>query len=178
VNILLAGIHGVGKTYLAERLPTGGSLLHTSASRLIKDERALPGWGGDKLVAEVDENQVALAKAVRRYNAAGIALLLDGHFVLLDKDGHFVLLGVEVFETLNLSAVVLVEAQPEVVASRIRHRDGLDRSSEWLAEFAAKERAQAELVSDRLHLPLRILASPNEVDFSAALDALMPTRGA
>ena len=66
-------------------------------------------------------------------------MLLDGHFVLLDKEGLFVLLDVEVFETLNLSAVVLIEAQPELVASRVRHRDGLDRSPEWLAEFNVGE---------------------------------------
>lgn len=169
MNIFLAGIHGVGKTYLAERLPTGGGLLHTSASRLIKEERSLPGWGADKHVSDVDENQIALAKAVRRHNVSGTALLLDGHFVLLDKEGLFVLLGVEVFETLNLSAVVLVEAQTEVVASRVRQRDGLDRSPEWLAEFMAKERTQAELICGRLHLPLRILTSPSEGDFAAAI---------
>lgn len=178
MNIFLAGVHGVGKTYLAERLPTGGGLLHTSASRLIKEERALPGWSIDKLVSDVDENQIALANSVRRHNASGTALLLDGHFVLLDKEGLFVLLGVEVFETLNLSAVVLVEAQTEVVASRVRHRDDLDWSPEWLAEFAAKERAQAELVCDRLHLPLRILASPSEGDFAAAVAASTRDRSA
>ena len=178
MNIFLAGIHGVGKTYLAERLPTGSGLLHTSASGLIKEERALPGWGADKHVSDVDENQIALAKAVRRYNASGTALLLDGHFVLLDKEGLFVLLGVEVFETLNLSAVVLIEAQPEVVASRVCQRDGLDRSPKWLAEFAAKERAQAEFVCGRLLLPMRILTSPKEGDFAAAVSASMPNRGA
>ncbi|MEP7297604.1 MAG: ATP-binding protein [Burkholderiales bacterium] len=178
MNIFLAGIHGVGKTYLAERLPTGGGLLHTSASKLIKEERALPGWSADKHVSDVDENQVALAKAVRRNNASGAALLLDGHFVLLDKEGLFVLLGVEVFETLNLRAVVLVEAQPEVVASRVRHRDGLDRLPEWLAEFTAKERAQAELVCGQLQLPLRVLASPSESDFAAAVAASMRDRSA
>lgn len=178
MNIFLAGIHGVGKTYLAERLPTRSGLLHTSASRLIKEERALPGWDADKHVSDVDENQIALAKAVRRYNESGKALLLDGHFVLLDKEGLFVLLGVEVFETLNLSAVVLVETPTEVAASRVRHRDGLDRSPEWLAEFTAKERAQAELVCGRLHLPLRILSSPSEGDFAAAVAASTRDRGA
>lgn len=169
MNIFLAGIHGVGKTYLAERLPTASGLLHASASKLIKEERLLPGWGVDKHVSDVDENQITLAKAVRRYNASGTALLLDGHFVLLDKEGLFVPLGVDVFETLNLSAVVLVEDQPEVVANRVRHRDGLDRSPEWLGKFTAEERAQAELVCDRLGLPLRILTSPSEDDFAAAV---------
>ena len=94
------------------------------------------------------------------------------------RRGTSSLLGVEVFETLNLSAVVLVEAQPAVVASRVRHRDGLDRSPEWLAEFTAKERAQAELVCGRLHLSLRILASPSEGDFAAAVAASMRNREA
>lgn len=167
MNIFVAGIHGVGKTYLASRLPVGSALLHTSASKLIKEELALPDWNADKLVTDIDKNQVALAKAVARYNANGIALLLDGHFVLLDQAGEFVLLGVEVFQTLNLSAVILIEADPTVVESRVRDRDALRRDIDWISAFMRKERLQAEAVCNSLGVPLRVLNSPNDTEFSA-----------
>lgn len=169
MNIFVAGIHGVGKTYLAKRLPSDSGLMHTSASTLIKEELALPEWTPDKRVADVDENQVALAKAVARHNAGGTALLLDGHFVLLGRDGQFVPLGVDVFKALNLSAIVLIEALPDVVAGRVTLRDELHRDPVWLTDFMAQERTQAELVCADLKLPLTVLESPNDADFASAV---------
>jgi len=169
MNIFVAGIHGVGKTYLAQRLPAQSGLLHTSASALIKDERALPDWNADKRVADVNANQVALAQAVTRHNAAGTALLLDGHFVLLGQDGQFILLGADVFKALNLSAVVQIEVPPDVVAGRVAQRDELYRDPAWLADFLARERAQAELVCAELNLPLTVLHSPSDTEFANAV---------
>lgn len=172
MNIFVAGVHGVGKTYLAKRLPSEAALMHTSASTLIKEERALPEWSADKRVADVDENQVALAKAVARHNAGGTALLLDGHFVLLGPGGQFIPLGVEVFKALNLSSIVLIEAPPDVVMERVSQRDELHRDPAWLADFMAKERAQAELVSAELNLPLTVLDSPSDGDFAHAVGVM------
>lgn len=170
MNIFVAGIHGVGKTYLAKRLPAGSGLMHTSASTLIKEERALPDWNADKRVADVDANQVALAQAVARHNAGGTALLLDGHFVLLGQEGQFIPLGVEVFRALNLRAVVLIETPPDVVAARrVTQRDELYRDSTWLTDFMNRERAQAELVCTELNLPLTVLSSPSDVEFASAV---------
>ena len=172
MNIFIAGIHGVGKTYLASRLPAGTGLLHTSASKLIKEELALPDWNPDKRVSDVNKNQVALAKAVARHNSKGAALLLDGHFVLLDTVGDFVLLGADVFKTLNLRGVVLIEADPKVVEVRVQNRDGLGRNSEWLKAFMQEERAQAEAVCSELGIPLLILLSPSDAEFATSLDSL------
>ncbi|WP_161974444.1 ATP-binding protein [Piscinibacter terrae] len=177
MNIFVAGIHGVGKTYLAKRLPPASGLMHKSASVLIKEERALPEWNTDKRVADVDGNQVALAKAVARYNAEGTALLLDGHFVLVGQNGLFVPLGADVFKALNLSAIVLIEAPPDVVAGRVTQRDELHRDSAWLTDFMAKERTQAELVCAELNLPLTVLNSPSDADFAFAIASLARDRG-
>lgn len=171
MNIFVAGIHGVGKTYLSERLPPAMGLVHTSASKLIQEERALPDWCADKRVSDVDENQVALAKAVARHNAAETALLLDGHFVLLGKNGEFIKLEAGVFKALNLSAVVLIEVQPNVVADRVANRDGFRRDPAWLSEFMAKERAQAGVVCGELSIPLTVLCSPSDEDFATAVAA-------
>ncbi|KRB95791.1 hypothetical protein ASE11_18515 [Hydrogenophaga sp. Root209] len=169
MNIFVAGIHGVGKTYLANRLPAGIGLIHTSASKLIREERALHDWNIDKRVSDVDENQVALAAAVARHNANKTALLLDGHFVLLSQSDEFLPLGLNVFKSLNLSAVVLLEADPQEIANRVSSRDSLQREGGWLETFLAKERTHAELVCRELHLPLRILVSPNDEEFSSAV---------
>jgi len=172
MNIFIAGIHGVGKTYLANRLPAGSGLLHTSASTLIKEQLALSEWNVDKRVIDVDANQIALAQAVARHNANNTALLLDGHFVLLGQDGQYIPLGIEVFRTLNLLAVVLIEASPDVVAARIIQRDEIYRDPRWLADFMRRERAQADLVCTELKLPLSVLSSPSDVEFASKLNDL------
>lgn len=173
MNIFVAGIHGVGKTYLASRLPAGSGLIHTSASKLIREERALPDWNANKRVSDVDENQVALAAAVARHNANEAALLLDGHFVLLSYSGEFLPLESSVFKSLNLSAVILIEDDTRAIARRVSNRDGLKREQDWLELFLSKERAQAELVCRELELPLFILVSPSEQEFSNAVRSLL-----
>jgi adenylate kinase len=129
----------------------------------------MPNWGADKHVSDVDANQVALAVAVRRHNDAGIALLLDGHFVLLDAQGGFVRLESGVFKALNLRAVLLVEAEPIVVASRLRSRDGQERSAAWIEAFLEEEHTQAQSVCGALRIPLHVLASPDDAVFSSAV---------
>ncbi len=168
MNVFVAGIHGVGKTYLASRIPATCGLMHTSASKLIKEELSLPEWESGKLVADVDGNQLALAKAVARHNASGIALLLDGHFVLLGKISEFISLGADVFRTLNLSKVLLIEAEPGHVAQRVKDRDGLGRDLNWLAAFMRQEREQAQAICKELNIPLRILKSPKVDEFVGA----------
>lgn len=169
MNVFVAGIHGVGKTYVAGRLPPNYGLLHISASKLIREERALPEWNADKRVADVDENQLALASAVGRYNGQGVRLLLDGHFVLIDDQAQFIALAADVFRSLNLSSVVLIEAPAAIVAERLKTRDGCDRDLRWLIDFMQKEREIATATCQELRLPLRIVVSPNAAEFEQAI---------
>jgi adenylate kinase len=157
VNIFVAGIHGVGKTYLASKLPPTLGLIHTSAGKLISEERQSSNWDGDKRVSDVDANQLALIAAVKRYNSAGQRLLLDGHFVVLNSSGAFVRLGSEVFMALNLDGVVLLETDPHTIATRIRKRDSREVNVGHLVEFIDAERTQAQAVCDHLGISLLIL---------------------
>lgn len=171
MNIFVAGIHGVGKTYVAGRLPPRYGLVHTSASKLIREERALPAWNVDKRVAEIDTNQIALAAAVARHNREGTRLLLDGHFVLLDGESKFVVLGTDVFRSLNLSFVIVVEASASVIAERLKARDGIDRDLQWLDAFLGTEREVARAVCAELQIPLHTVMSPTDAEFEAAVAA-------
>jgi adenylate kinase len=163
LNIFLAGIHGVGKTFLAAQLPRELGITHTSASKLIREELARPNWGTDKRVGDVDSNQIALVQAVRRHNENGARLLLDGHFVLLDSVGNYVYLEVGVFRSLNLQAAVLLEAPPDIIAERIHLRDGREVAIADIERFAEAERIHAKDVCDCLGIDLVVLdvASPD-----------------
>jgi adenylate kinase len=175
MNVFVAGIHGVGKTYLASRVAPRVSRIHTSASKLIKEERALATWTDDKRVTDVDANQQALAAAVRRHNEAGTRLLLDGHFVLLNAAGEMIMLQVDVFAALNLDGIILVEADPQSVAERIEARDRRKVSLVELRAFSDAERDQAKIVCKELEIPLHVLVSPSAEEFAAAIvDCQLP----
>ena len=175
MNIFVAGVHGVGKSYLASQAPSTLALMHTSASKLINEERKMSTWNVDKRVDDVDANQIALASAVTRYNSAGKRLLLDGHFVLLNGQGEFVRLGSNVFRPLNLDGVVLVEATPDTIAARIRGRDGRAVDVEHITKFMAAERSQAQTVCNELGVSLSILNAPS-LDIFVGVLAGMPAK--
>lgn len=170
MNIFVAGIHGVGKTFLASRAAPNAGLLHTSASKLIREERTSPTWGSDKRVTDVDANQIALATAIKRHNEVGTRLLLDGHFVLLDGEGEMIHLGADVFSSLSLSRVLLIEADVNTVAQRIEGRDQRQVSIDHLQAFMEAERNQAQKVCAEIHIPLAILLAPSVEEFLASIN--------
>lgn len=176
MNIFVGGVHGVGKTYLAGQLPAEMGFVHTSASKLIKEERSMATWGVDKRVSDVDGNQLALAAAVLRHNQGGVRLLLDGHFVLRDAHGELLYLGPEVFKALSLDAVILLEADAGIIADRIRSRDGRDESIEELQSFLHAERKQAQLVCEVLGIGLTIADSPTHVQFAEMVSVARGSR--
>lgn len=169
MNVFIAGIHGVGKSYLASCAALKISMVHTSASKLIKQERTLVTWNDDKRVSDVDANQCALVAAVRRHNEGGVRLLLDGHFVLLNDSGEMIRLNEDVFAELNLKRVILIEAEPKIVAQRIVLRDQRQVTLDHLKSFLLAEREQAESVCEKLDIPLAILSSPSEEEFMTAV---------
>ncbi len=173
MNIFIAGVHGVGKTFLATQIPSDLGLCHMSASTLIREELAMPNWGADKRVSDINRNQIALASAVKRYNDTGTNLLLDGHFVLLDRKGELSHLSVAVFEPLRLRAVILLETQPDIVAQRLYERDGHEHDVIKLAEFITAERLQAQLICKELELELHILMAPTSKIFVEAVSNIM-----
>lgn len=172
MNLFVAGIHGVGKTFLASKLSADVGFLHTSASKLIKEELSLPEWGTEKRVSDVDRNQIALAAAVKRHNDSGTRLLLDGHFVLLDSEGKFVRLGAAVFHALNLDGVILLEADVPTIIDRVRRRDGKELDAAFIFDFLRAEREQAELICKELRITLHTLHSANPDGFVDAIKDL------
>ncbi|WP_419793870.1 ATP-binding protein [Pseudomonas palleroniana] len=167
--VFVAGVHGVGKTYLCERFATHSGIRHSSASALIKEERKSANWESNKLVSDIDSNQFALTAAVKRVTADSKKLLLDGHFVLKKSDGSLAAVHEDTFKELNLSAVLLIEVDPETVRQRLLSRDS-NASAGDVADFLLAERERAVCVSEQLRLPLTILHKPSQQEFDNHLN--------
>lgn len=169
MTLLVAGVHGVGKSYLCTQYAELYKARHESASSLIRQERRNPLSKTDKKVADIEANQLALAAAVLRILDGGQQLVLDGHFVLIDQRSGLVPLDDTIFAPLRLIGVVLIEAEHEIIANRLMERDG-SKSVVDIEKFVAAERAQAVAVTEKLGIPLNILDMPSFDEFAAVVN--------
>jgi len=164
MTVFVAGVHGVGKTYLCKQYEGSFNAIHESASELIRKERVLADWSIDKKVRDIDVNQIALTRAVKRLFSNGQSLLLDGHFVLIGELGELVPISASTFEGLFISSVVLIEAATSVISSRLSARDF--KSAVDIGDFVQAERAHARAVCEHLGVSLHVLYEPDFEEFS------------
>jgi adenylate kinase len=140
--VFVAGVHGVGKTFLCERFAAETGIMHSSASSLIKGELKSANWESNKLVSDIEPNQIALTKAVNRLTKNNSKLLLDGHFVLKDSSGTLVDVTEDTFKDLSLSAIVLIEAPSKTVNARLLSRDKKTSTGDTSAFLKAEKKEQ------------------------------------
>jgi len=105
--IFLAGVHGVGKGFLGTPVANSMGITHLTASQLIREEKGQATWGNDKKTSDLDDNQLALIRAVAHRRLTHPGILLDGHFVLRNAQGVLTPLATTVFKELHLTGVIL-----------------------------------------------------------------------
>lgn len=168
--IFLAGVHGVGKGYLGTPVAKALGVSHFTASQLIREEKGQATWGTDKKVADLNNNQSALIRAVAQKRITNRDILLDGHFVLRNSAGTLTPLEQSVFAQLKLSGVILLIEDTNIVVDRLALRDGITPNLEEISELADAESEHAHVVCQELGLPLLVLYAPTE---NTVLDAVM-----
>lgn len=175
--IFLGGIHGVGKSFLGSDAAKRNGLLHKSASQLIRAERGNQSWNEKKHTDEIEANQKALISALNKLKQNHESLLLDGHFCLKGSDGVIETIEIDVFERLNLDALLLLEADIHTLKERLKIRDATSYTDSFLKEFLMKERQQAIFVSEKLNIPLKIMRNPTKDQFNATIQSILITEG-
>ena len=160
--IFLAGVHGVGKGFIGAPVAQALGFSHFTASQLIREEKGQATWGSDKKTSDLDENQIALIRALSQRRLTHSCILLDGHFVLRNAQGILTPLATEVFKELRLTGVILLTDESNVVAKRLALRDKSETSIEFISELAEAESAHALTVCRELRLPLAVVHQPNE----------------
>jgi adenylate kinase len=145
--IFLAGVHGVGKGFLGAPVARSMGIAHLTASQLIREEKVHATWGLDKKTSDLDDNQLALIRAVSQRRLSNPNILLDGHFVLRDAQGVLTPLATSVFKELHLSGVILLTEAERVIASRLALRDKGTPDVQEISELAEAELAHAQAIS-------------------------------
>jgi len=161
LTIFVAGVHGAGKTFATKPACQKLGLVHATASQLIRQERGLASWDASKMVSDVDQNQLALVSAARRIREEGATLVLDGHLVLRRATGEHERLSVDVFRSLDCSAILLIRSPVAVLQERLRARQDTSWSDEELTAFSKAEDEHGQDVAKALGIPLTILDAPS-----------------
>lgn len=161
--IFISGVHGVGKSYFCRLLKDRLGVVAYSASTLIASKKKT-GFTPDKLVTDIDENQLYLLEAIKDLRSAGDEFLLDGHFCLLNQDGVITRIPVETYTLLAPDAIILLTEDPEVIAKRRHERDGGEHSAKDIKAFQEAETEYAKEVAELLDVPLRISAGSSDVE--------------
>ena len=126
-TILLAGIYGVGKSTLAEKLTNQTGIPNYSAGDLISSRNG-EKYGANKLVADKDKNQDILAEVVSSLLQKHDRILLAGHFCIVNKQGRVDILPESVYNALDIERIILLEAPRDVILSHLAGRDGKEYS--------------------------------------------------
>ena len=167
--IFLAGGHGVGKGFLGTPVAKAVGVRHFTASQLIREEKELATWGTDKKTSDLDDNQLALIRAVSQKRLVHPSILLDGHFVLRNAQGILTPLEAMVFRELRLTGVVLLTEESNIIANRLAMRDKGEVDVYAISELAEAESAHARAVCHELGLPLTVIHAPTEESVRVAI---------
>jgi len=171
--IFLAGVHGVGKGFLGTPVANSMGITHLTASQLIREEKGQSTWGNDKKTSDLDDNQLALIRAIAQRRLIHPSILLDGHFVLRNAQGVLTPLATSVFKGLRLTGVILLTEEENVIAKRLALRDKGMPDVHAISELAAAELNHAQGVCTELELPLTKIHAPTLSSLTNAVTRLL-----
>ena len=139
--IFLAGVHGVGKTTLCRTTfePTGFHCV--SASSIIKSRAG--EVCSKKSVEAIDDNQRKLIQGVDSLRLEYTRLVIDGHFVLLNKERQVERIAVSVFSAMRPDLIILLHDAPTEIATRLSLRDGERWEPDLIERLQNEERSHA-----------------------------------
>lgn len=116
-TIFVAGAYGVGKSTMCELLSARLCVPTYSAGDLIS---RINGelYGTNKAVQDKNKNQEILTHEVKRCLKQHPTILLAGHFCIFDKHNNVEVLPENVFESLCLECILLLEADKAAISKR------------------------------------------------------------
>jgi adenylate kinase len=166
---MFAGISGVGKSTLIEKLAASFSLEHLQASALIKEGRHAVGEmtiTQDQLrFVDIDENQnLLIQEFINRTRESTGLIVLDGH-TIIERGDALTRIDARVFGAIGIAGMVFLTDDVEAIAQRRLNDPGRKRAIlgvDRLRHIQAEARAHAGAVCRALDISLQVYR-PNEI---------------
>lgn len=158
----VAGIHGVGKSTICNKVAQRLNIFTSSSSQIIKEYKGKKITNSGKRVKNIDENQEALLLGLQKIEAKNI--LLDGHFVLMNAHGDIEKITESIFQKIRPTAIILLIDTPAEIAKRLESRDCIQYSEKILSQMQDLEERQA------VQIAKLISASYLKIDLQADIE--------
>jgi adenylate kinase len=148
----IAGIHGVGKTTFCKELEKKlSNFKHVSASDIIKKYKSSDEFVTKK-VKDINTNQLLLINGLKQ-EVKNSNILLDGHFVLLDKENNIKKINVDVFKKLNIDCIIILTDSPSNIQNKLNKRGNNNFNIELLKKMQDVEIEWGKRVANKLNIP-------------------------
>ena len=151
----IAGVYGVGKSTLCDKLRSATDIPAFSAGDLISEVNG-ETYGRNKVVKDVNGNQEILITAVDMKLKEYPRFMLAGHFCIIDKNNKVESLPEYVFSKLHLRQIILLEADVLRIAENVNRRDQRVYPIQTLEQLIDCEHKQAQKIAQELKIPLTI----------------------
>lgn len=150
--IFIAGVHGVGKGTLCQKISSKYNFEHHSASSLIKKINN-KDYSHYKLVETIDSNQDDLIIAIQNFLDKDKNYFLDGHFCLLNSEKEIIKIPEETFKNMNLKAIVVLTDNSAAIMGRLNGRDSSNYIIEEISKFNKIELDYSKEIADKFNIP-------------------------
>ncbi len=170
--IFIGGVHGVGKSSLADKMISPFGFTNISASSIIKEEGAFLEIL--KRVESPDENQKLLLKGLAKHQKYKPRILLDGHFTLLNTKNEVTKIDINVFNSIKPNAIILKSASVDSVYDRLLKRDRVVWDKKLILSFQNMEYEHAHHIAHQLNVPfLQIKDNARSKDIFNKIESLI-----
>lgn len=163
--IFIAGVHGVGKSYICNQVKQRYNINHYSASKLIEGEKK-QDFGSNKKIDQINENQDYLLNALAKLPFSNKPILLDGHFCIVNKHSEIIVLPYNTISSISPIGIILIVNSPNKIYKRIVQRDGKsDFNLEFIQKLQDKELLSAQDFKSKYNVPYYEHHGDNSIDY-------------
>ncbi|MCY7764904.1 MULTISPECIES: ATP-binding protein [Bacillus] len=148
--IFIGGIHGVGKSFICNKLKSKFNLMHFSSSNLISQKKK-EQFGKSKKIKNINQNQTFLQEAIDEIKYENY--FLDGHFCLLNKEGKITKIDEKTFIDLSPKAIIVLTNSTKTIAERLKCRDNISYDIDLLESLQSTEIEYSEYIAKKLEIP-------------------------
>lgn len=150
--IFIAGIHGVGKTFLCNQIISKFSLKTYSASKLI-EELKKEEFKNNKKIKDINNNQQFLLEAINQIRKKEKVFILDGHFCLLNNKGEITRIQEETFFKISPNAILILHDTADNIIKRLKNRDNAVYDANLIKSFQKEELKYSLEIAEILQVP-------------------------
>ena len=151
--VFVAGIYGVGKSTLCDKIKSiKGYDYYNSSDLISKNNKEI--YGNNKYVKDVNKNQEILLSELKKLKKD---IILTGHFCIANSKNEIDVLPLDVFAKMNITKIIVLKRDLKLVKEFLKRRDNKDYSLEFLNKLQNKEISLASIVASDINVDLSFI---------------------